>query len=396
MRVGMDRGNRWHKREIRIGTAEYPYYYGLDCIPEILQELQALEAGMFIVVTDDTVLRLHGDALLPGLRALGRCEVLSHRPGESAKMASQLVQALETTLKAGATRRTVVVTFGGGVPGNWGGLVAALLFRGVRLVHIPTTTIAAMDSVLSTKQAINSSVGKNHIGTYLAPRAVFTDVRFLMTLPERELLSGLCEAAKNCLTIEPKALPDLHRLLAKGTLNTPEALLWMLDVSIEAKMRVTVCDTREQSTGLILEYGHTVGHALELADYRRRGTEGLSHGASVAFGMVVAAHLSRERGWLSREAVELHETLAAELGAPVRLPSWLSVDEVMDVVRRDNKRGYLPVAADSVAFVLLREIGQPAGSPNMPLVPVPLVEVQAVLSRLRSREAVPQEAAEHR
>jgi 3-dehydroquinate synthetase len=374
--------HKWHARGIRIGPFEYPYYFGENCTDLIFQELARFEADLFIVVTDDTVLGLHGAKLLRGLRSMARVEVMSHRPGESAKTVSALAEDLERALALGATRRSVVLAFGGGVPGNLAGLIAALLFRGLRLVHIPTTTIAAMDSVLSLKQAINSRRGKNHIGTYLAPEAVFMDVELLATLPDREMRSGLCEAAKNCLAIDPSALPRLRQLLAEGNLSSPASLLWLLETSIAAKQSVTIDDSREKHAGLVLEYGHTVGHAVELCDHRRRGIHGLSHGASIAFGMIVAAHIAHDRGWLSSEIVDLHVELVQALGAPTCLPEWLGVEEVLAVVRDDNKRGYLPPQPDSLAFVLLKGLGQPAGDARLPLVSVRLGEVRAALTRL--------------
>lgn len=377
---------RWQARRIRIGDTDYPYYYGFDCLDLILRELASLDTDLFVVVTDDTVLELHGPALLSGLRTLARVEVISRHPGESMKTLSALSTDLERVLAAGATRRSVVIAFGGGVPGNLAGVIAALLFRGVRLVHVPTTTIAAMDSVLSLKQAINSNLGKNHIGTYLPPHAVFTDVALLTTLPDRQLRSGLCETAKNCLAIWPDALPRLREVLAAGTLATPETLLWLLDASVQAKTSVTANDAREQRSGLVLEYGHTVGHAVELADHRRRGNDGVSHGEAIAFGMLVAATIAHGRGWLSEDVVCLHEEVVGALGAPLRLPDGLTVDEVIDMVRDDNKCGYLPLAPDSVAFVLLRDLGVPAGEPELPLVAVTLTEVRAALESLQRRE----------
>ena len=371
----------WRSRLITIGSAQYPYHYGADCLPEIFAELAALRADRFFVVTDDTVLGLHGPRLLPGLSELAPVTVLSHPPGEAIKRFGVLGHNLETMLEAGATRRSVVLAVGGGAPGNLAGLMAAMLFRGVRLVHIPTSTTAAMDSVLSIKQAINSSRGKNHFGTYHAPHAVLADVALIGTLPDRELRSGLCEAAKNCLAIEPGVLDELRDVLSCGNLAGPAELLWLLDVSVRAKTRVTIGDTREQRAGLALEYGHTVGHAVELAD-DRPVAERLSHGEAIAFGMVVAAHLSNRRGWLTQDQVSVHEDIVAMLGAPTRLLEHIDVEAALELVRRDNKRGYVPHGPHEVPFVLLHDLGQPAGEPDMPLVPVALDEVRDVLESL--------------
>jgi 3-dehydroquinate synthase len=377
-------GDGLHVRSIRIGDAVFPYYSGFDCIGAFVEQLKPLEADRFIVVTDDTVLALHGDALLAHLRRLAPTSVFSHEPGESMKTLQRLSDFVERALEAGTTRRSVVVAFGGGVPGNVGGLLASLLFRGIRLVNMPTTTMAAMDSALSLKQAVNSTRGKNHIGAYVEPYAVFTDVRLLTTLPARELRSGLCEAAKNCLAICPAALPTLHRILADGDLRSPESLLWLLEESIAAKRAVTMEDSREQSTGLTLEYGHTVGHAVELADFHRRGSKGLSHGDAVALGMIAAARISHARGWLSDAELDAHVDIVLALGAPLCLPPGVTVDDVMALVRSDNKRGYLPTEPDSIPFVLLESLGRTAGRPELPLVGVRSAEVVTALDALVS------------
>jgi 3-dehydroquinate synthase len=376
----------WRSRLIRIGSAQYPYRYGAECLPEIVGELGALDADQFFVVTDDTVLGLHGPRLMPDLSQLAPVTVLSQPAGESIKRFGVLGRNLEAMLEAGATRRSVVLAFGGGAPGNLAGLMAAMLYRGVRLVHLPTTTTAAMDSVLSIKQAINSSRGKNHFGTYHAPHSVLADVRLLTSLPDRELRSGLCEAAKNCLAIEPDVLEDLRALLQRGRLTEPDELLWLLDVSVRAKTLVTADDTCEQRAGLALEYGHTVGHAVELCDDRPANAR-LSHGEAIALGMVVAAHLSHRRGWLNAEQVRLHEDIVAALGAPTRLPEHIGVDDVLELVRRDNKRGYLPHEPDEVPFVLLQQPGRPAGAPDLPLVPVALRDVREVLETVAESRA---------
>jgi 3-dehydroquinate synthase/2-deoxy-scyllo-inosose synthase len=381
--------SHWQARHIRLGEVQYPYYYGDGCIELIMRELAAFEADRFILVTDHTVYALHGESLLPRLRGLAPVEVFSQPPGEAMKSLEQLTDLVERALAAGATRRSVIIAFGGGVPGNLAGVMAGVLFRGVRLVHIPTTTLAAMDSVLSLKQAINSSRGKNHIGVYYPPAAVFTDVQMLRTLPPRELRSGLCEAAKNCLAIRPASLPTLRQILARDELSSAASLSWLLDESILAKITVTARDAHEQRSGLVLEYGHTIGHAVELTLNRGRDDRPISHGEAVAFGMVAASRLAQRRGWLSGTDVDSHDEIVTALGAPRRLPPQLDVAELVAVIRDDNKRGYLPPTPDAVPFVLLKRLGQPAGPPDLPLVPVGLDEVADVLNSLSAPEAVP-------
>lgn len=371
--------------QVSLGDIGFPYHYGVDCIEEIGCSLRSLHADRLIVVTDDNVLARHGEALLGVAERSAPIDVLSHRPGEGAKSLSNLSHDLERALAAGASRRSVVLAFGGGAPGNLAGMIAALLFRGIRLVHVPTTTVAAMDSVVSLKQAVNSTFGKNHIGTYHVPEAVYTEISFLQTLPERELRSGLCEAAKNCLAIRPTSTAELREIVAGGDLASTATLLWLLEESLTAKMSVTVEDPKEKHAGLILEYGHTVGHAVELCDQQLQGALGMSHGDAIALGMVVAAHVSAALGGLDADAVALHEDLLAALGAPTRIPERMSVEAIAEVARRDGKRGYLNVRDGELAMVLLKDIGVPYTSGGTPLWPVPLDLVYKVMEGLPAR-----------
>lgn len=369
-------------RSIRIGNVEIPYYFGNKCIEQIGTRLQELNADRFVVITDDNVSKLYCRSLLSALGDSSEVMVLSHAPGESMKSLDCLSKHIEQALAEGLSRRSVVVSLGGGVPGNLAGVLASLIFRGIRLVHIPTTTVSAMDSVLSLKQAINSNVGKNHLGCYYTPEAIMTDVQFFESLPGRELRSGLCEMAKNCLAIDPDAISGLWSVLENSELSNPDVLVWLLDASIKAKSEVMKGDAREQRSGLVLEYGHTVGHAIELVDHRRRGALGLSHGDSIAIGMLISARISAARGWLTREEVDIHDQLVGGLGVPVADLQTMQPEQIIDVVRDDNKRGYLHTEDDEVPFVLLESLGKPAWSGSVPLVPVSISEISNALTEI--------------
>lgn len=367
---------------IGIGRQSFDYHFGYDCLDQIVARLADYQPDCFLVVTDDTVAGLYGEILIPALRAIAPTHVLSRPPGEAAKSMTVLQAHLERALSYGATRRSIVIAFGGGVPGNLAGAVAGLLFRGIRLVHLPTTTVAAMDSVLSLKQAVNSDIGKNHFGLYKVPEAVYVDVRMLQTLPSRELRSGLSEFVKNALAIRPEILPRIREVLGGGELISAPNLLWMLKESVAAKLAVMRRDPYEQGTGLVLEYGHTVGHAVELCDLRRRGRDAISHGEAIALGGLAAAWLSQAMGHLDTRATVLHAELVRLLGGPATIPAGISEQDIVTVVRMDNKRGYLDLKRDEAAFVLLAKLGRPLGDPARPLVPVPLDLVSTVVTKL--------------
>lgn len=375
----------WQQVILNIGDGNhYPYWYGYDCMERIVEQLHSMGADRFLVVTDDHVLALHGDAFLSLLGISTPINVLSCPPGEGMKSLAVLGRYLEAALAFGSTRSTVVVAFGGGVVGNLGGLLAALLFRGIRLVHVPTTIIAAMDSVISLKQAINSSRGKNHIGVYHRPSAVLVDLQLLQTLPRREVRSGLCEGIKNCLAIRPGTISEFRCKIIDGDPLSAEALEWLLLESVAAKTEVMFDDARERNAGIVLEYGHTIGHAVELCDQRMRGIDAMSHGEAVGIGMVAAARISLQRGWLADGEVALHESLLDEVGAPTRIPTWLDIEELLKLVRHDNKRGYLAAEANEAPLVLLTRLGFPAGEPGRPLVLVRIEEIKSVVTGMLS------------
>ncbi|MFI1240351.1 2-deoxy-scyllo-inosose synthase [Nocardia salmonicida] len=371
---------------IHIGDSGFPYYFGSDCVDDIAEHLVRMDADRFIIVTDDIVMELYGESVLAAISEIAPITLLTHSPGEEMKRLSCLAEHIEQALADGVTRKSIVVSFGGGVPGNLAGLMASLIFRGIRLVHIPTTTIAAMDSVLSLKQAINSGVGKNHIGAYYAPQSVLVDVDMFGSLPDKELRSGLCEMAKNCLAIAPQSIDGLRRALLDGQLSSPSTLAWLLKESVAAKSSVTIGDTYERGSGLVLEYGHTVGHAIELLDHRRQGAAGLSHGESIALGMLVAANISNARGLLSDAELVIHENLIDALGVSAQALECFSVEDIVNVVRDDNKRGYLPSAPGTTPFVLLEKLGSPVMSAGLPLVPVSFEEIRAgIRAAVRSK-----------
>lgn len=366
---------------INAGMREYayPYFLGSNCAGEINDAVVAMEPDCVIVVADDIAWQLHGSALSP-LRAAVETLVITVPQGERAKQPTVLADVIATAIAGGATRKSVVVTFGGGAAGNLGGLVAALLFRGVRLVHMPTTTIGAFDSVLSMKQAVNSESGKNQIGTYHRPAAVMVDTTWFNTLGPEVARGGWCEAAKNVLAIAPASLQVFEQLIEW----TDPARQWaaLFDISLSAKTVVMAHDPFERREALTLEYGHTIGHALEYST--TRSDHPIAHGDAIALGMIAAARISHALGYLDDGAVRLHEALTAKVGAPTRLPSAINLDRVLAVVRRDNKRGLIRCGENEIPMVILAQLGQAVvpGGDGLPLMPVAAELVASVLGGL--------------
>jgi 3-dehydroquinate synthetase len=363
--------------EVRLGAVRYPFRLGTDWRDGITDRLFALSASRYLVVCDSNTGPLYGADLTRRLSARAPANLLSHPAGEPGKDLDAVSTLMESALRVGADRGSIVVAVGGGVTGNIAGLMAALLFRGIRLVHVPTSLIAMLDSVLSLKQAVNAGVGKNLIGTFYPPVEVLADTAMLRTLAHREVVSGLCEAIKNSLAIRPEMTDLLLAGLRPHGRYDDATLRSVIVECVHAKATVTAEDKHESYTGLVLEYGHTVGHALE---YTAAG--GLSHGAAVGLGMLVAAEAAHRLGHLDADLVALHRALLSRAGALLTVPDDIDLDEVMHRLRFDNKRGYLRDAAENSGMVLLRGHGQPIWGDGRPLVPVPMALLREILDDL--------------
>ncbi|GAA4933000.1 2-deoxy-scyllo-inosose synthase [Streptomyces coeruleoprunus] len=360
---------------IAMEEASFPYRLGTDCAEDVVARLAALRASSYLVVADTTVAALYGVDLTARIdKEAGPAHLLTHEVGEVHKGLATVGALTEQALEHGADRRSVVVALGGGVTGNIAGLVASLLFRGIRLVHVPTTVVAMLDSVLSLKQAVNATFGKNLVGTFYQPVEVLADTAMLRTLPPREIRSGIGEVVKNALAIRPSMLDRLAGALRADGRYDDETMRWIIAESLAAKAMVTRDDKHERRSGLVLEYGHTTGHAIEHAS---RGE--VAHGAGVAVGMTIAAEVSRRLGHADAGLVALHRELVAAAGVEPVIPAHVDTALVKNWLAYDNKRGYLDSPPGHTPMVLLSAPGKVLHTGAMPLVPVPLALLEEVV-----------------
>ncbi|MFJ3726428.1 2-deoxy-scyllo-inosose synthase [Streptomyces sp. NPDC090045] len=361
--------------------ASFPYRLGTDCAEDVVERLAAYGASSYLVVADTTVAELYGLGLTARIgKEAGPAHLLTHEVGEVHKGLATVGALAEQALGHGADRRSVIVALGGGVTGNIAGLLASLLFRGISLVHVPTTVVAMLDSVLSLKQAVNATFGKNLVGTFHQPVEVLADTAMLRTLPEREIRSGMGEVVKNALAIRPSMLDRLGAALRPDARYDDETLRWIIAESLAAKADVTREDKHERRAGLVLEYGHTVGHAVEHASHGQ-----VAHGAGVAVGMTIAAEVSRRLGHTDGRLVSLHRELVAAAGVEPAIPAHVDPARVKNWLTYDNKRGYLEHRPGHTPMVLLSEPGHVLHTGPMPLVPVPLALLDEVVDEAAVR-----------
>lgn len=366
-------------RDVRFGNVSYPFHLrsGQPAWDELAGPLSQLDADRFLLITDSGVPPSAVAAVSARLEKIAPVTVLQVVPDEKAKTITAIDDLAEQVFNSLATRRSVFVALGGGLAGNVAGLLAHLFLRGARLVHIPTTLLAMSDSVLSFKQAVNSRVGKNHLGAFHAPELVWAHLDFVATLPASEIRAALCEAIKNVVAICPELYDETAARLRPDAGYSPAELTWFIGMCVEAKQRVMEDDPYEKGRALILEYGHTVGHAAELVSGGAFG-----HGLAIGVGGLVAARVAASLGFAGPDVEKAHENLLALNGAPTRFPEYLEPDLLMDAVRLDNKRGYIPHRPGHVDMVLLEGLGQPHHAGGSVITQVPQ---DVVMAAIRSR-----------
>jgi len=299
-----------------------------------------------VVVTVAPVRRRWGKALLGALKDFD-IKILEMPDGESAKKLATVEALAEKMARLGADRKAVVLAFGGGVAGDTAGMLASLYMRGITVVQIPTTVLAQVDAAIGGKTGVNLKAGKNLLGTFHQPRAVWIDPAVLKTLPEREFRAGLYEALKAGVIASAELFRKFEEEKDKILKRDAAALEWVIAESVRLKAKVVAADEKEAGLRQILNFGHTIGHALEA----ETGYRGYLHGEAVAWGMVAATHIALTMGKLG--SVNAGRITDAVLGMG-RLPAVrVSPRKILRRLLNDKK-----TEAGVVHFVLPREIGQ--------------------------------------
>ncbi|GFO55193.1 3-dehydroquinate synthase [Geomonas sp. Red276] len=276
-------------------------------------------SGIAAVVSNTTVAPLYGERVADSLREAGfRPVIISLPDGESYKNSRTLDLIYDGLMAAGLDRGSFIVALGGGVIGDMAGFAAASYLRGIPFVQVPTTLLSQVDSSVGGKTGINHPKGKNMIGAFYQPRAVLIDVTTLETLPDREFLCGLGEIIKYGVVLDPNFFTFLEEKADLLLARDRDALIHAVGRSCAIKGRVVETDEREGGLRAVLNYGHTLGHAVEtLTGYTR-----YLHGEAVAIGMVQAALISEKFGFCSREDRERVVALIKRLGLPTSLPDF--------------------------------------------------------------------------
>lgn len=373
----------YRHREVRFGDTGYDFYVcsGADSWSELRRRLTELDADRFLLVADRGLPPSLVAEVESHLTAVAPTVLMSAAAEEQSKRLATVDELAERCLMGGANRQSCVVALGGGVVGNIAGLLAGLLFRGIRLVHLPTTLLSMSDSVLSLKQAVNSARGKNHLGMFYPPVFVWNHLPFLDSLPPSEIRSALCETIKNVIGICPERYDEVAARLRPDGRYAPEVITGFIDLCVDAKLSVMRDDPKERGTGLVLEYGHTVGHAAEILTGGR-----LRHGFAIGVGMLAAARVAVLQGYMSRADEAAHRELLERNGGPTEFPDTLQVDDIVRTVRLDNKRGYVRPRPGTCDLVLLDGLGRPHHEGGRLITQVDEEVVRAGIESVMSRQ----------
>lgn len=352
---------------VTTSTSSYPVVVGVDVLAALPQHLRSLGLnGTLWLVSDSAVEPHYAPGLAAQLREAGYVlHSYSVPSGEASKSQEQLSALYTWMIANGVERNDTVLALGGGVVGDLAGFVAATVLRGISLVQLPTTLQAMVDAAVGGKTGINHPLGKNLIGAFHQPRLVLADTLTLRTLPLRELRAGWAEVIKHGVIRDAALFTELEARSSEFGAATvtsdaalQSALADLIRRAVAVKVAVVSADEREQGERVILNYGHTLGHALEAA----LGYGTLLHGEAVAIGMHAEAQIAVQIGICDPATIARQQALLTAYGLPTAIPSGIDPTQILALIARDKK-----VQQKRIRWVLPTAIGAVTVRADVPL-----------------------------
>jgi 3-dehydroquinate synthase len=340
-------------REIRVELGERSYRIAIESgiLADIGKSLQKFGfTSKASLVSNPTVFGLYGACVTESIKAEGfEVSVIIVPDGEEYKNLSSVEKIYGAMLTSALDRKSVLIALGGGVIGDMAGFAASTYMRGIDFVQVPTTLLAQVDSSVGGKTGVNHPMGKNMIGTFWQPRLVWIDIDTLKSLPRRELLSGLAEVIKYGVIWDEGFFRLLEENRDKVLSLDKDILSRVVQLSCEIKAKVVSEDERESGLRAILNYGHTLGHAIETATGYKR----YLHGEAVAIGMYAEARLSRELGLLDAGQLARIKALIEAFDLPAAIPEEVDPRSLLSSMKLDKK-----TVEGDITFILPEEIGK--------------------------------------
>ncbi|MBO4643971.1 MAG: 3-dehydroquinate synthase [Alphaproteobacteria bacterium] len=348
--------------DVNLREKAYPIFIGSNFLPQIGTLIQPYTRSKKMFLITDTLLEaLYLPYVLEGLEAAGyEVYTLTIEMGEGSKTFQEAEKLLEKMLKIGCDRECAIVSLGGGVVGDLAGFCASILLRGVDFIQIPTTLLAQTDSSVGGKTAVNMAAGKNLVGSFYQPKAVFIDVHTLKTLDEHQVLAGFGEVVKYGLALNADFWNWLETAGDQILAMNEEMCRYAVEQCCRIKAAVVESDELEQ-TGLrsLLNFGHTFAHAIEAVSGMRGA---ILHGEAVAIGSILAAWLSVDMNLCSQELPEKISAQFEKWGLPTQFDATLKNSDLIAAMKKDKK-----TTGDHLNFVLLESIGNSVLAHDVPI-----------------------------
>jgi 3-dehydroquinate synthase len=336
---------------VELARDAHPVHVGsgiLDRVGELAREA-GLKPGRAALISDSNVAKLYAPRVNASLKAAGFDAITMEIPaGEASKSLEMLATLYDRMTEAELDRQSVVFALGGGVVGDLGAFAAATYLRGIPVVQIPTTVVAQVDSAMGGKSGVNHRLGKNLIGAFYQPKLILADVDSLATLPEREFREGLAEVIKYGAIMDTQMVSELERDLDAILRRDAAVLEAMVERSLRHKAYVVENDEREGGLRKTLNFGHTIGHAIEAS----AGYGKYLHGEAVAIGMVAACRISRKFAGLAEGDSERLIELIRRAGLPTAMDAQWRSEDFMRALRLDKKR-----LDKDIEFILIERLG---------------------------------------
>ena len=329
---------------------DYKIYIGEDILDELRSFVERSDySDKSALVTNSTVYPLYGEKVERVLKDRFKVFTYILPDGEEYKNIHEFIKIVDFLVENNLDRRSPLFALGGGVVGDIAGFAAATFLRGIPLIHIPTTLLAQVDSSIGGKVAVNHKRGKNLIGAFYQPDAVFSGIDFLYTLPDREWRGALAEVIKYGVIQDEELFSYMEKNTEKILHRDRQAMLYIVKKSILNKANIVQRDEREKDIRRILNFGHTLAHALEkMGEYKT-----CRHGEAVAVGMVFASLLSWKLNICEKQVYERIKNILQSFSLPVHIPSKFETDDIYDAMRWDKK-----AVSNKLRFVLTENIGK--------------------------------------
>lgn len=338
---------------VKLPHTSYQVVIASNILSQLGSYLESLNLGQKILLISNPEIFAHYGKIVVNSLAKSGFKVFNHliTPGELYKTLDSIARIYDTALENRLERSSTMVALGGGVIGDMTGFAAATWLRGINFVQVPTSLLGMVDASIGGKTGVNHPQGKNLIGAFYQPHLVFIDTFVLKTLPTREFRAGMAEVIKYGIIWDVDLFSQLEQATILDNLDSlsQELLQTIITRSCQAKVDVVSQDEKETGLRAILNYGHTIGHAIEsLTGYKK-----INHGEAVGIGMVAAGKIAVKLKLWTEEEAERQDNLIAKVGLPTAFPKVLEIDKVINILQADKK-----VKADRVHFILPTKIGK--------------------------------------